>query len=269
MKLYISSDIEGTTGITAWDETDWGNPRNAYFLEQMSREVAAACEGANNAGCDEIWVKDAHDSGRNIIPDRLPEDVRLLRGWIGDTYSMMGGINRLEGGFDAIAMTGYHSWAGGEGNPLSHTMTTSLSYVKINGVLAPEFLISSYIAGYYNIPVVFLSGDRALCDFAADFIPAIKTVAVNEGFGKAVLSINPSLAVKKIREGMYDALSGDISKCRVEMPDTFTMDVGYKNHADAYSHLAYPGVEKLSATEIRFKTNDWLDVMRFMSYNDI
>lgn len=82
MKLFISSDIEGTTGITAWDETEWSDPRSLYFREQMTREVTAACEGAADAGFGEIWVKDAHDSARNIIPDRLPENVKLLRGWM-------------------------------------------------------------------------------------------------------------------------------------------------------------------------------------------
>lgn len=264
MKLFISSDIEGTTGITAWDETDWGSARNSYFLSQMTREVCAACDGAVEAGCSEIWVKDAHDSARNIIPDGLPEQAKLLRGWIGDLHCMMGGINRDK--FDAAAMTGYHSWASGEGNPLSHTMTTSVYQVKINGTLAPEFMINSYIAGYYNIPVVFLSGDKALCEFAKTLIPAITTVAVNEGIGKGVLSINPKLAVRMIKEGMYSALSGDISKCAVEMPDTFTMDITYRNHGDAFQYANYPGVERLSTTENRFKANDWFEVMKYMNY---
>ena len=68
MKLYISADIEGTTGITLWDETEHGHARYAYFLDQMTREVAAACRGAMAAGCDDILVKDAHDSACNLIP---------------------------------------------------------------------------------------------------------------------------------------------------------------------------------------------------------
>ena len=49
MKLYISADIEGTTGITLWDETENGHSRYAYFADQMTREVAAACRGAMGA----------------------------------------------------------------------------------------------------------------------------------------------------------------------------------------------------------------------------
>lgn len=266
MKLFISSDIEGTTGITSWDETEWSDPRSLYFREQMTREVAAACEGAADSGCDEIWVKDAHDSARNIIPDRLPENVKLLRGWIGDMHSMMGGINRVEGGFDAAAMTGYHSWATGEGNPLSHTMNGANQYVKINGTAAPEFIINTYIAGYYNVPVCFVSGDSALCEFAKSLIPNITAVAVNEGIGGAVLSINPVLAVKRIREGVTRALSGNVSACAVNMPDRFEIEINFKKHTDAYTRSCYPGVEKISSTAVLYKTSDWLEAMRFMNF---
>ena len=69
MKLYISADIEGTCGIVCWDETEYGTPRYEYFSRQMSREVAAACEGLIDAGAEDILVRDAHDSARNIHPD--------------------------------------------------------------------------------------------------------------------------------------------------------------------------------------------------------
>ena len=38
-------------------------------------------------------VKDAHDSARNIDPSVLPEEVQINRGWAGDVYSMMSGID--------------------------------------------------------------------------------------------------------------------------------------------------------------------------------
>lgn len=78
MKVFISSDIEGTCGIVSWSETEASHADSAYFRRQMSREVAAACEGAIEAGADEIVVKDAHDSARNIDPLLLPRGVRLL-----------------------------------------------------------------------------------------------------------------------------------------------------------------------------------------------
>lgn len=66
MKIFISADIEGITGVTHWDETEKTKSDHKEFAHQMTLEVKAACEGAIDAGADEIWIKDAHDTARNI-----------------------------------------------------------------------------------------------------------------------------------------------------------------------------------------------------------
>ena len=69
MKVYISADMEGITGVTHWDEVDQHKNPYPKFQKQMSLEVAAACIGAKKGGATEVWVKDAHASGRNILPE--------------------------------------------------------------------------------------------------------------------------------------------------------------------------------------------------------
>lgn len=81
MKLYLSADIEGTCGIVNWDETKLECEFSQHYRTQMSKEITAACDGATQSGVHEILVKDAHDSGRNINPNILPENVKILRGW--------------------------------------------------------------------------------------------------------------------------------------------------------------------------------------------
>ena len=81
MKIYISADIEGISGITHWDETEKSKSDYQKFATQMTDEVRAACEGAIKAGVKEIWIKDAHDTGRNILADELPQMIKLVRGW--------------------------------------------------------------------------------------------------------------------------------------------------------------------------------------------
>ncbi len=163
MKLYLSADIEGTCGIVNWDETKLECEFSQHYRTQMSKEIAAACDGATQSGVHEILVKDAHDSGRNINPNILPENVKILRGWTKDPLVMMAGIDES---FDACIFTGYHSGATCNGNPLSHTMDIDYDYFKINDEIASEFTINAYIAAYYNVPVAFLSGDEMLCESA-------------------------------------------------------------------------------------------------------
>jgi D-amino peptidase len=185
MKLFVSSDIEGTCGIAHWDETEIGKPGYDRFSEQMTKEVAAVCETALQSGkTQEILIKDAHDSARNLKAEELPEEVKLLRGWVGVPCNMMAGVR----GCDAAVMTGYHSGAYSDGNPLSHTSNTHNMFVKINGEFASEFRINAMFAAYYGIPVLFVSGDRALCASAETIVPGIVTAPVNEGMGGATLS---------------------------------------------------------------------------------
>ena len=70
-KLFISADLEGTTGITHWGETEIGGYMYNYFTAQMTREVAAACEGAIAQGFEDILVKDAHDSADEISAKQI------------------------------------------------------------------------------------------------------------------------------------------------------------------------------------------------------
>ncbi|MBQ7916570.1 MAG: M55 family metallopeptidase [Firmicutes bacterium] len=264
MKVFISSDMEGTAGIVNWWETEMEHPdQYNAFAVQMSKEVAAACQGALDAGADEVVVKDAHDSARNIDFNLLPESVKMLRGWTGDMHSMMSGIQQ---GMDAVMMTGYHSGVGQPENPLSHTMNTKNTMVKINGEPVSEFVLNAYMAGYYQIPVVFVSGDQGICDKAKELIPEITTVAVKEGIGAAVLSIHPALAVKKIREGVQKALSGDLSQCQVQMPEYFEMEITLREHALAHSRANYPGAVLKDSRTVAFESHDYMEIMRFMHF---
>ena len=238
MKIYISADIEGVTGSVHWDEARKDTPDFTEFRDQMTAEVAAACEGALNAGATEIRVKDAHDSGRNIVASRLPREAKLIRGWSGHPFAMVEGINAS---YDALLLVGYHSGAGSNGNPLAHTISGSATHIKINDLDASELLIHTYAAAMVSVPLVFVSGDAALCRDAESLDPDIITVAVKEGKGDSVTSIHPEAAVAEIRENAEAALQGDVSMCGIELPQNFVVDITYRHHARAYRSSFYPG----------------------------
>lgn len=264
MKLFISSDIEGTAGIAVWEETRKEHPSYEYFQKQMSREVAAACEGAlrGNADCG-ILVRDAHDSACNIIPACLPESVRLMRSWECAPAGMMTGIDT---GFDAIAMTGYHSGAYTAGNPLSHTSNTRNQFIRINGEYASEFRINTYYAAYCGVPVIFLSGDRAICEEAQRLVPGITTVPVSEAYGGASISVHPDRAVGMIRDGMERAVQGDPARCRIELPSYYQVEVEFKEYDRAHRGAFYPGARRSGVKRVAYETEDYYEVVRFLYF---
>lgn len=261
--LYISADIEGTCGITAWSETEIGGHGYDYFCTQMTREVSAAIQGAEAAGFIST-VKDAHDSARNIDPSALPKSASLIRGWARDLFCMMCGLN--QGTFDAVAFTGYHASASCMGNPLSHTMDRSIHRVLINGEPASEFRINAYIAAYLGVPVVFLSGDATVCAEAKKLIPAITTVVAKDGIGSAVISRHPEVVCDEIKAAVQTALSGDISACKLDLPPYFEVEATYSDWTVAQRYAYYPDVERIDNKTIRFASHDFYEVLRFMHF---
>ena len=264
MRVFISSDIEGTCGITAWAETVYGTPDYAQFQQQMTKEVAAAAKGALEAGAKRVVVRDAHNTARNIIPSMLPEAAYLARGWRGDAHSMMSGI-QLET-FDVAAFTGYHSGASFPDSPLSHTTNRDNEWIELNGAVMSEFLFNAHVAAYYGVPVVFLSGDAGICAEAKKWIPAITTVETYEGIGFGTIAPHPAVIERRMRTAMKEALSGDVSVCLLKMPESFEIKVRYFEHAAAKRNSMYPGAKQVDAKTVSFASTNFLDVMKFYQF---
>lgn len=263
MKVYISSDIEGTAGIANWNEAEKDHGDYKEFRELMTGEVLAAIAGAVAAGATEIVLKDAHDSGRNILTADLPDCVRIVRGWSGHPLSM---VQEIDGSFDALVFTGYHSRAGAEGNPLAHTMNLNIGELRLNGVPASEFHLHGIAAGYYGVPAVFLSGDDGICADAERLNPGIETVATMQGIGRSTFSIAPKLARARIRDGVQRALSGNRAACLMKPPAETAMEVFFTNPVSAYKASFYPGAEHVGNRTVRFVHGDFFEIMRAQKF---
>lgn len=263
MKVFISADIEGVNNIVTWDETSLNSPEYQYFRKEMTEEVTAACLAAKEAGATEIFVKDAHDSARNLILKDLPDFVKLHRGWEGVPCSMMAGLDKS---FDAVMFIGYHSPSSSDGNPLAHTMNTRNSYVKINGVVASEFYINALYASYLGVPVAFLSGDKRLTEFVKDVNSNIEVVATKEGVHGAVVSLHPSVVQNQIKQTVKEVLTKDLSNNLLELPEYFTVEIKYKKFQDAFNASFYPGCVLKDAETVIFEASDYYEVVRALKF---
>ena len=263
MKIFLSADIEGTAGIAHWDEAERSHPDYREFRALMTAEVVAACEGARAAGAEEVVVKDAHDSGRNLIVDLLPDYVRIIRGWSGHPDGMMFGLSAE---FVAAIYTGYHSKAGTETNPLAHTTTTRLSRLLLNGKVVSEFTMNALCAGRYGVPSAFLAGDAGICADANALIPGIATVVTLEGTGRAVNSISPARSRTLIREGVEAALSRDLSTLIAATAEAYEVVVEFGNPTDAYRASWYPGARPHGPRAVAFAATDFFDIQRALRF---
>jgi len=263
MKVYISADIEGVAGISHWDEARKEHATYQEFRAAMTEEVVAACDGAIAAGAKEILIKDAHATGRNIMAGRLPASARLIRGWSGHPLAM---VQELDRSFDALVLIGYHSKAGTQDNPLAHTLTLQIAGLRLNGELCSEFRLHSYAAALYGVPVVFISGDKGICGEASELIRSIRTAPVSEGRGASTISVPPAVSQRMIREGVGEALKGDLARCRVELPKHFVLEITFTNPIDAYRKAWYPGASQSGPQTVRFEGADYFEVLRAIRF---
>ncbi|HEY9180591.1 MAG TPA: M55 family metallopeptidase, partial [Candidatus Baltobacteraceae bacterium] len=205
LRIYISSDMEGTAGVSIWRQCDHTNSTEyPVYRRYMSREVAAAVKGAKDAGAGDVLVNDSHGSMANLLWDELPDDVRVISG-SRKPKSMMEGV---EAGFAGAIFTGYHAKAGHANGVLAHTYVGSAIFdVRINGRSCSEALINAAVAGCYGVPLLMVSGDRAIVDEITETLPWVVGVPVKDGIGNmSANSRSPQAAQQALRAGARAAV---------------------------------------------------------------
>lgn len=258
MKIFISADIEGCAGLAIGTEAHKSEPGYARYAQQMTAEVLAACEAAHAMGADEIVVKDGHGDASNIDPLQMPEYVTLIRGKSGHPYNMMWGIDES---FDGVMFIGYHAPAGCTQFNISHTSTGNSLYIELNGKRMSEFMLNTYTAATHGVPVIFISGDEAICRLAGEMVPGISTAVTKRGTGGATLCEPADVVMNRIREGVTRAMQADFARMLVPVPDTFVYQPTFKDWKRAYQMSFYPGMEQVDDFTIRLTTHRWLDVV--------
>ena len=184
MKVYISADIEGITGLVSWSQCSRpdGNSYDYQFARRMmTHDVNAAVRGARAAGATEILIKDSHGNSKNLLIDMLEPGVRLISGHGSGTDGMMEGIDET---FDAAMLVGYHGMAGATTGIMEHTITGGVHRIRVNGQLCGEIGLSAGVAGRYGVPLVMISSDAVGCREAADLITGIETATTKDGLGR-------------------------------------------------------------------------------------
>jgi D-amino peptidase len=259
LKVFISVDMEGICGVINWDETSQGGPDYPLFRKLMTEETNAAIEGALEAGATEILVRDSHGSGRNILPDLLRPEARLLREWTYGPLSMMEGIDKS---FDAVIFIGYHARAGTPDAVLKHTMTLSIYDVILNGKKMPEAGFNGAIAGYFGVPVVLVSGDQAIAQQAKELFGEVESVVVKEAIATAAIMLHPQKAQDLIRQKTTAALKRlkDFKPYKLNPP--YNLEVVYADEVNAVKASWIPGAVRTGARSISLTSNDFMEMLK-------
>lgn len=203
MKIYISVDMEGISGICSPEYVlKDGRLYNTGRIF-ATRDTNAAIAGAFDGGADEVIVADMHGSSCNLLSEELDPRALLLAG---TPHTVR--FPFLDASVDGMALIGYHAMAGTEYGNLEHTMS-SKTWFKfcVNGIPYGETMIDAEIAAWCGVPVVMVSGDDFLCAEARSMLgPQIEIACVKLGTGRqSALCLSSEEGGKRVYNAMKRA----------------------------------------------------------------
>ena len=257
MKLLIGVDMEGISGVVNWEQVKPGTSEWQRFRRIMTDDVNAAIEGAMDAGVNEILVSDGHWNSDNIMIDLLDSRVRFNCGKP-SPFAMIQGVDQQ---VDAAFFIGFHARAGTPTAVLDHTWSNAtIANVWLNDLLVGETGINAAVCGFFDVPVLLLSGDQSVAREAQDLIPGIHTVIVKEATGRfAANCLHPKEVQSLIREGAKFAIqsyqNGQGSQV-LKIKQPVEVKVEFKSTEMADRTKIIPGIQRLSGKEIIFTSEN-------------
>jgi D-amino peptidase len=263
LKIFISADMEGVVGVVSDAQIGPGGFEYERFRGFMTAEVNACIEAAREAGATEILIADAHGNGQNLLIERLPDDVMLVRSWP-RPLGMMEGIDRS---FDGVIFLGYHASTANERGVRAHTFSSAnVTAVRLNGISMSEASVNAAIAGHFGVPVIMVSGDNVAVAETQVIIGDVEGAVVKwaKGFHSAQ-TLMPEAAYRVIRDRTKAAIGriDEFQPYLLETPLRLELSLKHYRPVELLSYL--PNVERVNSHTVRFVGQDILEVSRFLS----
>ncbi len=254
MRVFVSADMEGVTGVTHPQDVIPGRPQYERFRRFLTADVNAAIGGAAAAGAKEFLVNEAHDGMRNVLIEELDERAELIVG-SRKPLSMMQGFEEA----DVAFFVGYHARAGAEG-VLSHTFNTpiAVSSVELNGEPCSEARMNATLAGASGIPVGLVTGDDLTCAEAESLYTGVRTARVKTAVDRyTARCLHPNVALGRLRESAGAAISNveNLAPYTPEPPYTFTVE--FATASTAAGVMFFPQLERVDDRRVTWTHEDY------------
>ena len=260
MKIYISCDMEGATGVVRWEQVSADKADYAFGCAMQRHDLLAVAEAAFEFGATEILVNDSHARMINLDVRQLPKGVTVVSG-AGKPLSMVEAVE----GADRAFFVAYHAMAGTARAVLDHTMSGDAFEVTLDGIAVGETGFNAAVAGHFGVPVGLVTGDEALCREARALLgDALVVCAVKVGLGRpAARVLAPEVTAQTLRTAVREALQGGKSPrpFRVGNPCQVGLTVLTSAQGDAVDNL--PGTVRHSGRTFSFRAGDVVEGYRW------
>ncbi len=254
MRVFISADMEGVTGVTHPQDVIPGRSQYERFRRFLTADVNAAIEGASQGGATEFLVNEAHDGMRNILLEDLDDRAQLIVG-SRKPLSMMQGFENA----DVAFFVGYHARAGAEG-VLSHTFSSPsmVTDVQLNGEPCSEARMNATLAGLCGIPIGLVTGDDLTCAEARSLYAGVRCAQVKTAIDRYVARCLPQgAALARIGEAAEGAVRnpGDLAPYAPGPPYAFTVE--FATASSAASVMFFPQLKRVDDRRVSWTHNDY------------
>lgn len=257
MKVWISVDMEGIGGIVDREQLLPQGRLYPAARHYMIQEMRVAVEAAWAAGATQVVVNDSHNGMLSLAWEALadlPPETELISG-TGKTWAMVEGL----AGMDVALLVGYHAMAGTPGAVMDHTYTAELYRLRLNGQEVGECALNAYLAGYWGVPVVLVSGDEALAQEARALLPDAEVVVTKDARGRqSALLLSPALVRQRLYAAVHRALAATARKAPrlVTIAGPVTVEVGLMTTHAADLALLLPGSVRVDGRTVAIETPD-------------
>ncbi len=262
MKVFISTDFEGVSGIVDWDQILLNGRDYDLGRRLLLDETNAVIDGAAAAGATEFVVNDSHSVMRNIPPAELHGRATYISGKHKPLYMMEG----LDSSFDAICFVGYHGSIGASHAILSHSYNPRAIWeVKINGRIVGETALNALVAAHYGVPIVLVTGDQVTAREAREALPEVECVVVKESITRtAAANLHPQVACERLHAGAMRALQGLARQKPPHFAAPVSLEVTFLTADMAESATWLRGVEPVEGQTrtVSFEGTDTLELFR-------
>ena len=260
MRVHVISDMEGVAGIVKWQQVSGGEKLYDEGRVLYTEEINAAVRGAKDAGATEIVVMDCHGAGgaydfNSLLPELLDPACEFV---VQQEWTEYTGF--LESGCDAALLVGMHAMAGTADGVLSHTVSgQAWQNLRFNGTLVGETGINAAICGHWGVPVLLVTGDRAVCREGRELLgDGLTTVEVKEGLGRFSARMKTPRRVRElIGEGARKALANLSAVAPYDPGRPCEIEIEFTTPDRLREYANRKDVEVTGATSLVIRGDDW------------
>ncbi len=255
MKFLLLVDLEGVSGVVS--NSEQAKPGSTLYREvreYLAEEVESVLAGAREAGAELVYIFDMHYYGLNLFLDRLPNFARPIMGKPRKIYPFFRAVyQEVEG----LMMVGFHSMMETLGGLLTHTYDHSIKKLFLNDLLVGEIGMEAAIAGFYGVPIIFLSGDSKGVEETKNLLGEVTTVVVKEAINEHSALCFPLALVKdELRRKAFEAVAHRSMRRPFTLQPPYRIRVEFFAHEKAEKMTALAGIRRLDDKTVETEGED-------------